>query len=219
MKLLRSLSMLALVTAAHAGPIAKDYQVSKAGKDQARLAEVFQKVAALEALAKPAGKNFEVLRRVDDKQFIVYRKATKFRPVVASGMARIGGGGGSATPTTYEETDYTTAFWLITSSPHNIADGEVLRGVVATITEETKSDAGSTYRVLRDTPAVPVAAFTKENFVFRLKAGQTWNLKNFESQKCPTCGGDGKLSAMQKNGACPDCRGKGAFPVDLTVRW
>jgi hypothetical protein len=67
--------------------------------------------------------------------------------------------------------------------------------------------------------AEAATTLTKEAFVARLKAGETWLLPAFGKKSCFECGGDGKLSAMQKNAKCPDCKGKGFFPEDWLIRW
>lgn len=184
-------------------PAAKDYHVSKSGTDQATLKRIFEAVAAIEAADVPKGENFEVTRIVDSKQVVVFRRV--MRPG-ADGVLK-------------EQTDYKTACWLILSDEKNLKEGAILKGVFAVNTGETKSDLAGTYEVFKaeQKPALP--PFTRENFIFHLKAGRTWLLPKFGKEKCPSCFGDGKLGALHKYRRCGDCRGTGTTVVNYRVRW
>jgi hypothetical protein len=193
-----------LLTAAHGGDEAvKDYQVSKAGKDQALLKRIFEAVAAIEDADLPKGRNFEVARMVDSKQAVVFKRVMR---AGADGVLK-------------EQSDLKAACWLILSDAVDAKEGIILKDVFAVATGETKSDLAGTYEVFKAEPKPVQPPFTRENFLFHLKAGRTWLLPRFGNEKCPSCFGDGKMGALHKYRKCADCAGAGATVVSYRVRW
>jgi hypothetical protein len=212
MKGLRIVTILSLAIGANlaisAEPAAKDFFVSKAVNDQATLKRVYEKISSIEAAERPRGQDFEIVRIIDTKQFVVFKRFPKIT------VSPTGGG----VPVTKDETDYETAYWLVSAEPMDAKDGEILRDLHVTESTETKTDIAGTYHILKIV-TTSEAAFTKENFLFHLKTGRTWLLPQFGVEKCTSCFGDGKLGALQKFAMCPDCGGAGSFKVDYRVRW
>lgn len=212
MKRLRIVTIVSLAIGASpaisAEPAVKDFIVSKAVNDKATLKRVYEKIASIEAADKPRGQDFEVVRIIDPKQLVVFKRVAKIT----------GSRPGDGVPAIRKVTDYETAFWLVSAEPMHAKDGEILKDLHVTETTETKTDIAGTYRILKITTAAE-AAFTKENFLFHLKAGRTWLLPQFGEEKCTSCFGDGKLGALQKFAKCPDCNGEGTIKVDYRVRW
>jgi hypothetical protein len=212
MKGLRIVTILSLAIGANlaisAEPAAKDFFVSKAVNDQATLKRVYEKISSIEAAERPRGQDFEIVRIIDTKQFVVFKRFPKIT----------GSPTGDGVPVTKDETDYETAYWLVSAEPMDAKDGEILRDLHVTESTETKTDIAGTYHILKIV-TTSEAAFTKENFLFHLKTGRTWLLPQFGVEKCTSCFGDGKLGALQKFAMCPDCGGAGSFKVDYRVRW
>lgn len=171
------------------------FKVSEAGKNKIALTEVFRAVQDQEMrLAVGAPTTFRVIQVLGPKRFLV-------RALDANNSRSL---------------------LLVTKEDHNVADDEVIRNIHARITEKTHayesvSGAKTTVRIAEEiTPPPPMS---QEAFVNLLKAGETWTLKEFKTEKCKECFGDGKLSALQKFAECGECSGKGEWKVDLLVTW
>jgi|GEM_PF-2482435 len=207
------------------------FSVSATGADKTELRRVLEAVQELEG-----GKNdktaadFEVIQRIDLRNFLVYKKVWKERraPVIGDSLSRIGGGGGVAGGGTYRvaEVDRSKVFWLITSRDHdNVADGEFLVGIIAIETgktRETEEATGypSTVRELKEKTDEAIALTpSQEEFVAALKSGKTWTLNNFTKTQCSRCNGKGNLGVLHENLRCPSCQGVGSLFSDCLVKW
>ena len=171
------------------------FKVSEAGKNKIALTEVFRAVQDQKMrLAVGAPTTFRVIQVLGAKRFLV-------RALDANNSRSL---------------------LLVTKEDHNVADDEAIRNIYARITEKTHayesvSGAKTTVRIAEEiTPPPPMS---QEAFVNLLKAGETWTLKEFKTEKCKECFGDGKLSALQKFTECGACSGKGEWKVDLLVTW
>jgi len=172
--------------------LTQTYLVSTAAKNKALLLRVFEAVRKLEEEKRGQGKRtLEVRHRVSSTEFLV-------------------NAGGA------------TDFWFMALAPKDLDNRDRFR-TDAIITEDTKSfrdESGKTItvRVLKEVPPKPVEAFTKDEFVRRLKDGETWTLVEFEERKCKICGGDGMIEKPEEFVECGDCF-DGKVSVDYLVKW
>jgi hypothetical protein len=168
------------------------YLVSQGAKNKALLLRVFDAVRKAEAKKNPGGARvLEVRQRISSTEFLV-------------------NAGGA--------TDY----WFIALKPKDLNNRDRLK-TDAEFTGNTKSfrtESGETItvRVMKEVKSKPVPAFTKDEFVQRLKAGETWNLTDFEERKCQACNGKGMIGAPAELEECSDCE-FGKITVDYIVKW
>jgi hypothetical protein len=207
---------VALSSLVHAEEV---FNVSKAGKNKEELIKVFKSIQDIEMAKKYAPASFEVLQKLGSKGYLVYKTRIEYN-TIASSMARMGGGGGSYT-TSHEVAERSTIYFLVTLEPKNYVDGEIIKGFFTVKSDATKSymntvGATKTVAVLDEVIPQPL---TQDEFVERLKNGDTWLLKNYKKKKCHGCFGKGKLGALKNYATCPDCNGKGAFMLDCVVKW
>jgi hypothetical protein len=196
------------------------FNVSKAGSDKSELNSAFaaiQKIEKDKKYGEPT--TFEILQKLDSKGYLVYKTRTEYN-TVSSGMSSIGGGGGGYT-TSSEVTDRSKIYYLVIREVGNHADGDRLEGMFTVDAAKTKTytntlGAAQTVTVLEE--VVPVE-LSQEDFVARLKKGESWVLKNFRKKSCGGCFGDGKLNAMKNYARCPDCKGEGYAMLDCVVKW
>ena len=196
------------------------FHVSKVGKDKKELHKAFsliQKMEKTEKYGRPI--SFEVLQKLDDKGFLSYKTRTVSR-VIGSGLSSVGGGGGSYV-TSSEVTDRSKIYYLVTLKPKSIADGDKLESIWIIETTKMKSytDTRGAKRTVRIMEEVVPVDLSQQDFVKRLKSGESWLLKGFSKKRCKNCFGDGELGAMKKYAKCPDCRGKGSRSVDYRIQW
>lgn len=177
---------------------AVNYKVSTGGKDRAQLERVFQAVVAKEKPAEERALSFEVTLKISATEYLVWRRVEKLYGL---------------------QTSYDQCFFLKLTEPLEKADGEMIEGIHAKETAATKKIGVGTYRVIEQFEPEAAPAYTKEQFVADLKAGRTWTLINFASIPCHRCLGDGKLSKMEKEAKCPDCKGDGGKRADVIVGW
>ena len=167
------------------------YQVSKGGKDKKLLTRVFHAVQAIELNGGGEQVRLRVTQKIAPKEFLVnYGKGS---------------------------------YWLYTDETYNVVDDEILKLTVK-ITHETKKHttvrgASRTVRVMREAEHIPFVNFTQEDFIRRLKEGDSWVLKQFREKRCENCFGDGKLNALKNYAKCHDCKGKGDTVIDCVVKW
>ena len=150
--------------------------VSKGAKDKKLLMRVFE--AVKEAEAKKAAKThgqraLTVKQRINSKTFLV-------------------SAGGTA--------DY----WFLALEPKDLNNRDRFR-VDAVLTDRTKTFRNENgedvkVRVLQEVKSDPLPTLTKEEFVKRLKAGETWTLVEFAEAKCQKCGGDGRVGELEHAG-------------------
>lgn len=150
---------------------------------------------------------------------MVYRTRTKYS-TTASSMASIGGGG-RTNGTSREVTDHSKIYFLVLSEPKDYADGDRLKDIFAVDNSKTKSytntlEATQTVMVLNEVTPVDLS---QDEFVEKLKKGESWLLKRFKEKSCTFCFGDGKLSASTNYAKCPDCNGKGSTLLDCVIKW
>jgi len=168
----------------------KVFEVSKVGADKTELKEVFGLVQEYETLIrKPVTRDFKVLRKIDEENFIVW-------PLDENG-----------------DSDTSITYWLATAQKWNAADGEIIHGVVAQKTEETKQQGSSTYRVMKASKPDPVKILTREEFTSLLKSGKTWIVPEAYVRKCYCTNG---FVGYSKHDACD---GLGKIFIDLHVKW
>lgn len=174
------------------------YRVSTTGKDKTRLISVYVAVIAHQAPGLRQSSAFHITQRLSGKRFLGYSEG---RP--------------------------NTLVCLHLDAATGEVDGEWIHGITCQTTDETFEyttvlGAQRTVRIVRpiDEPAAHVA-MTKDDFVKRLKRGETFYLPDYEKVSCGKCVGDGKLSALAGNGypECPDCAGKGHAIKGLLVKW
>ncbi len=194
----------------------KEFRVSKVGADKTELLNVFAAVQSKEAGVPEA---FEVLQRLSDTNYLVYPMKAVSR-VVSSSSSSYGGGGGSYTYN-YSQPDRSTLYWLVTESPWNAVGGETISGIFAIKTGNvrTYTTALGAQKSVKELVEIQPPLLSRDEFVSRLRAGEEWTLESYRLEPCSRCFGDGKLSDLQGNARCPDCRGKGKVQVDLIVKW
>lgn len=168
-------------------------------------------------LVSQGGRNKALLMRVfdaikkgeDEKKTSKDQRALQVRRRISSKTFLVNAGG-------------VTDFWFIALEPRDWTDHDKFKAN-AVLTEGTKTfkfegEESKTVRVLKEVAGKPVPLFTKDEFVRRLKEGETWDLREFETQKCETCGGDGFTGEEETEEECPDCE-EGKIFVDFTVKW
>ena len=196
------------------------FLVSEVGSKKNELHEVF-KLIQKEEKRKKYGEpiSLEILQKLNDKGFLAYKTVTRYR-TIASRSASIGGGGGAYT-TSSEVTDRSKLYYLVTLKANDIADGERLKSICVIETSKMKSytDTRGAKRTVRILEEITPVDLSQQDFVKRLKGGESWVLKRFREKRCKNCFGDGKLNAMKNYAKCPDCKGKGATVVDCIVKW
>jgi len=60
---------------------------------------------------------------------------------------------------------------------------------------------------------------TQEEFVERLKAGETFAVRILDPKGCATCNGDGQMTSLQGGGNCKSCQGTGEILQTYTLKW
>jgi hypothetical protein len=63
------------------------------------------------------------------------------------------------------------------------------------------------------------APLSREEFVARVKAGQSFKVTRIEPEACQPCFGRGILTGLRGGGLCPACHGSGACRVTYTLCW
>lgn len=197
-----------------------EFHVSKVGNDKNKLLEVFE-IIRQSSKPKNEGTSFEIMQRIDERNFLVYR-LEKETSAVSSGSASIGGGGGVYSRT-YLRPDRTKLYYLMYSSGLDAVDGERVKDLPVTLTEEIESyttTVGSTksVRVYKEV-TVDQDLMSREEFVERLRSGDKWIIKSYESKDCFPCGGTGRLSEFRGGGRCKDCNATGKIVSSLVVLW
>lgn len=196
-----------------------EYNVSKGAADKKKLEAVFQAVRALEE-DPPTREEYEVYRKISSTEYVVWRRIREGKPLTDRYSAR--GLSLSDEPPVIIYTTRTirdVSYLLKLKEPIEKADGEIIAGINAQITESTRTLAEGTIRVIEQAALADKVDFTKEKFVEMLKAGKTWTLTDFEKLDCRRCFGDGKLSVTEKEARCPECNGRGGSKVDYVVKW
>lgn len=109
-----------------------------------------------------------------------------------------------------------------------LQDGNILEDATVTVwvnpagVYDFTTVAGSTRRVELFKEAVAKEdeeAPEKEEFVERLKAGETFTVRTINPTGCAKCFGDGKLGASEKYEVCLDCGGSGEAITTWTIKW
>ena len=155
---------------------------------------------------------YEILQRINAREFLVYRKSWRIERSF------------DGPPDYISETDTSVIYWLIGKKDRTLADGESLDGIDIEPTGKVRtyhsvSGADITAREIRERVAGEVPLFSQADFVAALKAGKTWELPGFSRVRCEQCGGDGKLGSLSKNSECEPCGGKGEFISSYLVKW
>jgi hypothetical protein len=143
--------------------------------------------------------------------------------VVTSSLGRIGGGGRSS-GTVFQIPDRTKFYCLVTERAKNVAAGETMQIDLPETTKEiyeytAPTGAKHSVRVIKENRKAAVKTLTQDEFVARLRAGETWLLPKAEMVDCNDCFGDGKLSGLQNDAKCRSCDGTGSVTVDFLVKW
>jgi hypothetical protein len=198
-----------------------EFRVSTGGAEKDRLMAVFEKVRSLELTKnRPARRlsGIEVLQKINNKTFLVYTRKEVVTGSVVSG--------GKVVYLTKWETDHDQIYCYKPCAALNVVDDEKIGSLDLEVTDEsyaytTSSGAKKTVRILTDRKQEEGGEelFSKEEFVARLKGGETWTLKNYSEKNCHSCLGDGVLSGSEKNASCPACKGNGVLAEDLLVKW
>lgn len=211
-----------------AAPQKKVFRVSKVGKDKSELMDVYEAVRAVEFVKKYGEpRRFKVSQRISDGEFHGYfMKLVKIRFDAPAGMEVDAEGYVTARSgkkiKTHEWRGTGQRFLLKTSVPVNAADGEIIKDLLYSVTKETVSyttvqGAKATVRVISQ--VVPKdEVISKKDFVFRLKAGETWNLKNVRETRCDDCVA-GRRPALRGGGQCGTCGGDALVLTDYLVKW
>lgn len=198
------------------------FQVSKASKNKSELLQVFENVQRLEAKKEGKVLNYYVSQRLGPQKFLVYKMKWSGGTVTSS-LGSVGGGGGSYSYGGYVP-DRSKTYLLETKTDRNVADGEKLTDIISAQSDEifgytATTGAKKSVRIIRELKSDEQSLLTKEQFVERLKTGETWLLRGFKKEKCLDCFGDGKLSALQGGGTCKSCRGSGDIKTNYLVKW
>lgn len=180
---------LYLVNSLYAGEVI--YQVSKAGKDKARLLEVFNMVRDYELkINQPTEWRFTVFQKIDGQNFLVIYFDQKHW---------------LKTLENYNFVDNESYKLYIEKSEETKSYTTVL-------------GANSTVRVLEEYKPVTPVPMTQDEFVEKLKSAQVWTLRNAHRTNCDACFG-GKLNSLKGGGTCRACNGSGEKVSDLVVKW
>ena len=168
------------------------YHVSAGGDNKALLMRVFGAVKKVEEAKTGGGsRRYTVRQRISPTEFLV-------------------NSGGNE--------DY----WFIALKGEAWDSREQIRADTE-LTDATRTflnESGETVkvRVLKQVKSKPPPEFTKEEFVQRLKDGQTWVLVDFEKRKCEHCEGDGKVETESGIENCDECT-EGMVSIDYVVEW
>lgn len=198
------------------------FEVSKVKSDKKELMRIFAKIGEVEADDNRKGADYQVVQRIDAKRFIVNPMTWKYSSV-ASSSGSVGGGGGSYS-TAWQEPVPGKVFLLETEDEQNVADGEVLKGISVVESDEvfeytTAAGAKASVRILKPEARKAEEPLTREQWIARLKAGETWVLPAFSVADCRDCFGKGKLGSLQNNATCTSCEGVGTVTTDCLVKW
>ena len=215
-----SLSLISMASADDKNAVV--YEVSKAGKNKEELIRTFEKIQKLEAGNSAKAQNYSVFQRLDSKKFLVYKMEWSGGSI-SSSLGSVGGGGGSASYGSYVP-DRSKLYCIITKEDKNTVDGEELEKILTIESEEIYEytaaiGAKQSVRVLKEIKDTELKLMTQEEFVQRLKGGETWTLRRHEEKKCNPCFGAGKLGSLQGGGTCKECKGKGIISNDVLVKW
>lgn len=222
--------MRAIVCLLFASPIAHAdkaepiiYHVSKAAKDKEKLMRVFSAIQVQDFYdfkkTKEDPRRFrpilgaKLVQKINDREYLVIPHIYRFGRVIPTD--------GKLQPTFYP-LENKSLYLYRPGNPLSEVDGESIRNLYLKSTEQTYSytnslGAKATVRVLVD--AEKPEYMTQDEFIKRLKAGETWRLYRFTTAECRACFGDGKKSKLQGGGSCEDCEGKGSSTKDLLVKW
>lgn len=174
------------------------FEISKVGKDKSTLLKYFSVIEEKENKArKPHSLLLEVAQKQDDKNYHVYLYNIHTRSQ--------------------------TRYLLKLLDSKSYADNEKIivyaKSVEGTSEYRTITGANANIRILQEfIPEQPIL-FSQEEFVKRLKDGETWDLKGALNVPCAPCFGDGKKSNLQGGEKCMDCNGKGFLIKDVIVKW
>jgi hypothetical protein len=187
----------------------KVFEVSKVGKDKSRLLSIFSDVQKYEAGGDAPSEKFHVLQRLSPKYLLVHPMCWRYS--VASGSA-------------YQVPNRDKTYGLVTSNPKNVVDGETVEVNASEETDEiyeytSTSGAKRSVRIIKEQGKQDKKVLAKDEFVKKLREGETWLLPGGIQQKCGDCFGDGELSSMQKYAQCKSCKGTGSVAVDYLVKW
>lgn len=204
----------------------KPYFVSKPKSDKLELFKIYKFIAQIEKekksnpnepfhtidnLGKPLTGNLKVIKRINGKEFIVYR------------MNLINRGS-----TNTWQINYTQKFYLKTLNEINVVDNETIKEITYNIKDEIYNYQLSKIRTLQqvksnskegnaNTPS-DFPWFTKKEFVNRLKSGETWTISLYDKVKCVKCYGKG-ATTFGNGSNCSACNATGYRYINLTVRW
>ncbi len=221
-----------LITSSHADPFApvdrsknstrQEFRVSKVGKDKSELIKIFDAVNELKEGGDSINRGVKVVYRISSTEFLVYPK--RWKNVTWGGSSNRLGMGGNTNTHRSLVVDRTKLYFLTTNSPLDLVTGESSSDIITYETGEIKdkhdNEALAGYggvRVLKEAASLP--AITKEDFVARLKLGESWTLPNYKTVDCRKCMGRGDMGKLRGNAKCTDCRATGKAPVDYIVVW
>lgn len=113
-------------------------------------------------------------------------------------------------------------YWLIPLERQEWSNRERIK-IDAEFTGDTKTfrdESGKdiSFRVLKQVESKPAPEFTKEEFVERLKDGETWTLMHFEQRTCPNCKGKAMIRTEDEYIECGECH-EGKLSIDYVVEW
>ena len=113
-------------------------------------------------------------------------------------------------------------YWLIPLERQEWSNRDRIK-IDAEFTGDTKAfrdESGKdiSFRVLKQVKSKPAPELTQEEFVQRLKDGETWTLMHFEERKCPDCKGEGMIRKPDEFIECEECY-EGKLTIDYVVEW
>ena len=197
-----------------------DFKVSKVGNNKSQLLEVFGIIQQNES-DQPKGTTFQIMQRIDQNNFLVYKFVTKTN-VVSSSMASIAGGG-NVRSNSYLSLERTKVSYLKYNRGLDAVDGEKVKDLSVVLTKEIETYAtavGSMKSVRVYKEALNERnIFSREEFVEKLRAGETWVIRSYLAEECFPCKGTGRLNQFNGGGRCDKCKGKGDLTKDLLVKW
>lgn len=191
------------------------FRVSEVGHDKTMLLKVFDTLNRGERQKQNEFDGVEVSRRISDTEYLVYPLERKYR-TVADSSQRLGTGG-NARSIGYLSADTSNRYYLVLLSAKNMAEGERDTTIPIRKTDETFTTSwGGSYRKIEE---VPGDLISREEFVARLRSGETFTIENFEEQKCTKCHGFGHLGFLSGEKDCPECGDSGKVWVNCLVVW
>lgn len=218
--------VLALAASVVLPAFAEDYPMSAIPLEDPRWKNTLDRVnASLAEKASAAAesgeqKTVEIIQHIEGSSYLaLMRTPQKAAGSAASALGQITGGGSSVVPAG----DWETIRLDLPKESARLADGakflKPIEETPKTFEYTTTLGAKATVRVCRIAgTGEEFAPLTMDQFVARLRAGETWSLTVTQvTTPCGFCRG----AKVVNGAACPKCEGKGGDTIDrnLMVRW